>query len=194
MGTTAPLGSVIRKRRLELGISQEQLAELVSADGEYVRQSEISRLECGRVGLPRRERLERIAAALGMSIGELLERSGWNAAAICFDRPAAHHAERGLPVDLPATNGVHHELAASQCAPASSSDAHLQVRRLDRTRHDQLHAAMEQMREETSRLIDNRRVSQRIEEYAHRVGHHARSCHSAGDAGDDIGDKVEATA
>lgn len=68
------LGTFIRERRKQLGLTQEQLAERV-ADG--VRQSEISRLEHDRVTLPRRDRLEQLAAALDVSIGELLLRTGW---------------------------------------------------------------------------------------------------------------------
>jgi transcriptional regulator with XRE-family HTH domain len=75
------LGAVIRQRRLELGWTQEELAERISTDGEYVRQSEISRIENGRVELPRHERLLRLAEVLDLPAGELLARSGWVGAA-----------------------------------------------------------------------------------------------------------------
>ena len=78
------LGKLIRRRRLELGLSQEQLADLV---GEHMRQAEISRLENDHVSLPRRERLERLAEALDVPLGELLARSGWTGADE-FLRPA----------------------------------------------------------------------------------------------------------
>ena len=68
------LGQVIRRRRIELGLTQEVLAERI---GECVRQSEVSRLERDRIVLPRRERLERIAKAIEMPVGELLIQSGW---------------------------------------------------------------------------------------------------------------------
>lgn len=68
------LGTYIRERRKILGMTQEQLAEQV---GDGVRQSEISRLEHNHVSLPRRDRLECLAAALDVSIGELLIRTGW---------------------------------------------------------------------------------------------------------------------
>ena len=68
------LGRFIQRRRIELGLTQEQLAEII---GGGVRQSEISRLEHDRVALPRRQRLEQIANALDVSLGELLARSGW---------------------------------------------------------------------------------------------------------------------
>jgi transcriptional regulator with XRE-family HTH domain len=72
MGTS--LGRLIRQRRIELGLTQEELAERV---GDGVRQAEISRLERDRVTLPRRGRLEQIAQALDVPMGELLARSGW---------------------------------------------------------------------------------------------------------------------
>jgi transcriptional regulator with XRE-family HTH domain len=81
------LGTIIRKRRLELGLTQEQLAERISAHGEFVRQSEISRIESGAVGLPRRARLERIAAALDVPLGELLAHSGWSHADLYLGTP-----------------------------------------------------------------------------------------------------------
>ncbi len=76
-GTTrqpVSLGAYIRERRQTLGLTQEDLAERVARG---VRQSEISRLEHDRVALPRRDRLEQLAAALDVSLGELLVRTGW---------------------------------------------------------------------------------------------------------------------
>jgi transcriptional regulator with XRE-family HTH domain len=70
----ASLGTFIRERRQDLGLTQEELAARV---GPTMRQAEISRLEQGRIALPRRERLEAIAAALEVSLGELLVRTGW---------------------------------------------------------------------------------------------------------------------
>ena len=71
------LGAFIRRRRMELGLTQEALAEMI---GGGVRQAEISRLEHDRVTLPRRQRMEQIATALDVPIGELLVRSGWTGA------------------------------------------------------------------------------------------------------------------
>jgi transcriptional regulator with XRE-family HTH domain len=68
------LGTFIRERRQDLGLTQEELAERV---GESVRQSDISRLERDQITLPRRDRLEAIATALEVSTGELLVRTGW---------------------------------------------------------------------------------------------------------------------
>jgi len=74
MAESRSLGDAIRIRRLELGLSQEELAERIAPD---VRQSDVSRLERGKILFPRIERLNQIAAALGMSIGALLIEAGW---------------------------------------------------------------------------------------------------------------------
>lgn len=68
------LGEAIRLRRLELGMSQEELAERIGPD---MRQSDVSRLERGKITFPRLERLNQIAAALGLSMGTLLVEAGW---------------------------------------------------------------------------------------------------------------------
>jgi transcriptional regulator with XRE-family HTH domain len=68
------LGQFIRANRLALGLTQEQLAERV---GDNVRQSHISQLEKDVVKFPRRERLEGIAAALDVTLGDLLISTGW---------------------------------------------------------------------------------------------------------------------
>jgi len=72
--TSSPLGAAIRERRRQLGLTQEQLAERV---GDSVTQSDISRIERGTVALPRRQRLEQLAQALDLSLGDLLVRSNW---------------------------------------------------------------------------------------------------------------------
>ena len=87
------LGDVIRSRRLALQLTQEELAERI---GDGVRQAEVSRLERGRVTLPRRRRLERIAAALDLSLGELLAHAGWAGTDSAF-RPAIGDADRQPP-------------------------------------------------------------------------------------------------
>lgn len=68
------LGETIRQRREELGWSQDRLAEMVD---DRMRQGDVSALERGKVKLPRRERLDRVARALNLTTGELLARSGW---------------------------------------------------------------------------------------------------------------------
>jgi transcriptional regulator with XRE-family HTH domain len=68
------LGKFVRRRRMELGLSQEELAARV---GDGTRQADVSRLENDRIVLPRRERLERLAVALDVPLGHLLVRSGW---------------------------------------------------------------------------------------------------------------------
>ncbi len=68
------LGQFIRAHRVAMGLTQEQLAERL---GDSVRQSEISRLEKDGVEFPRRERLDAIAAALDVTLGDLLISTGW---------------------------------------------------------------------------------------------------------------------
>jgi transcriptional regulator with XRE-family HTH domain len=68
------LGALIRQRRQDLGLTQEQLAERI---GGGLIQAEISRLEGDRVRLPRRHRLDQLAAALDVPVGDLLARTGW---------------------------------------------------------------------------------------------------------------------
>jgi transcriptional regulator with XRE-family HTH domain len=100
------LGAVIRQRRLELGWTQEELAQRISTDDEYVRQSEISRIENGKVELPRRERLLRLAEVLELPAGELLARSGWAEAGRYFSTPTRQNngdivVETVQPATLP---------------------------------------------------------------------------------------------
>lgn len=65
------LGELVRQRRLELGLTQGDLAELISDEGDEVRQADISRIERGYTRLPRPERLSRVARALDLPVGEL---------------------------------------------------------------------------------------------------------------------------
>jgi transcriptional regulator with XRE-family HTH domain len=79
------LGRAIRDARRAKGWTQEALALKID-DG--LTQSDVSRLERDKVSLPRRDRLERIAGALGIPTGELLASSGW-AEADRFFRPSS---------------------------------------------------------------------------------------------------------
>ena len=81
------LGEAIRLRRIEIGLTQEELAARV---GDGVRQSDISRLEHDRIQLPRASRLRAIASALEMEPGELLIRSGWAGAVPALGSPTGH--------------------------------------------------------------------------------------------------------
>lgn len=69
------LGQFIRGTRLVMGLTQEELASRVGEEG--IRQSDISRLEQDKIEFPRRERLEAIAAALDVTLGDLLIATGW---------------------------------------------------------------------------------------------------------------------
>ncbi len=68
------LGQFIRANRLTMGMTQEELAHRV---GDNVRQSDISQLENDGVDFPRRDRLDAIAVALGVKLGDLLISTGW---------------------------------------------------------------------------------------------------------------------
>jgi transcriptional regulator with XRE-family HTH domain len=121
------LGTFIRERRQELGLTQEQLAERI---GDTFRQAEVSRLEHDRITLPRRDRLAAVAAALEVTLGELLIRSGWMQVGDDFPEaiPEPPGAERDAtdperlvaaadPVDFEA------ELAAALAMLARTTDA-----------------------------------------------------------------------
>jgi transcriptional regulator with XRE-family HTH domain len=64
--TQTTLGGLIRARRKSLGISQLQLADTAG-----ISQVDVSRYEGGSV--PSLDRLQRIAAVLGIDLGELSE-------------------------------------------------------------------------------------------------------------------------
>jgi signal transduction histidine kinase/ribosome-binding protein aMBF1 (putative translation factor) len=88
--TPRSLGAVIAHRRRELGWSQQELAARVAAHGDAAfRQSDVSRLEHGKVGLPQRERLGHLAAVLDLPVGELLARAGWAGAEAAFAAEAS---------------------------------------------------------------------------------------------------------
>ncbi len=97
MTESRSLGEAIRLRRLELGMSQEELAERIGPD---VRQSDVSRLERGKILFPRLERLHQIAAALGLSIGTLLIDAGWFTDEESAQVAAAERPERHAPVPI----------------------------------------------------------------------------------------------
>lgn len=63
-----PLGSKIRRLRLERGVGQEKLAVEANID-----QSGLSKFERGNARRPGMSALERIAAVLGLTFGELVE-------------------------------------------------------------------------------------------------------------------------
>jgi transcriptional regulator with XRE-family HTH domain len=84
------LGAVIRARRIALILTQEQLADRIG-----VRQSDVSRPERGCVELPRRQRLEAIATALEMPVGELLLQSRWYGADGALTATASPLTKRG---------------------------------------------------------------------------------------------------
>jgi transcriptional regulator with XRE-family HTH domain len=70
------LGLTVRQRRLELGLSQVQLAERMGTNSQ---QADVSRIERGFLPWPRPELLQLLAHALEMPVLELITRSGWMA-------------------------------------------------------------------------------------------------------------------
>lgn len=64
---TAQLINLIHRRRIELGLTQEQLAEKVVARGGRLRQEHIARIETGAV-VPRIDTLVDIARALDLDL------------------------------------------------------------------------------------------------------------------------------
>lgn len=116
------LGSFIRRRRMELGMTQEALADLI---GDNTRQADISRLENDRVTLPRRARLDAIAKALQVSPGVLLAKSGWEGAEIIDDDEATDLASRvvRLQNELPQSSEdmAPHQQVIAEALPAISN-------------------------------------------------------------------------
>jgi transcriptional regulator with XRE-family HTH domain len=80
------LGTFIRNRRQQLGLSQ---LELALRAGHGTKQEHVSRLESGRVTLPRWERLHALADALGVTPGALLLEAGVITADDLTDGPIA---------------------------------------------------------------------------------------------------------
>ena len=118
------LGTYIRERRQDLGLTQEQLAERM---GEPIRQSDVSRLEAGRITLPRRLRMEQLASALDVSLGDLLLHSGWAGGDLAMDEPpsAPEGPHDALMEQLEARNDVlESRVDALQCANQRLRDQH----------------------------------------------------------------------
>lgn len=173
------LGQIIRKRRLELGWTQEQLAERISVDDEYVRQSEISRIESGRIGLPRRERLERIATALDVPLGELLARSGWTGADLHLAhrphtaaRDAEPDSERRQPNPATSETVIHGDGYIAPERSRASIHAHTESSRSTtgsvRDRREEFTDAMTRLRTEKERLLRNHKTTQNLQEQLDR--------------------------
>ncbi|HET9659219.1 MAG TPA: helix-turn-helix transcriptional regulator [Thermomicrobiales bacterium] len=71
------LGKVVRRRRLELGLTQTELAERMRGN---VQQADISHIEHGHLPWPRPDLIQALAVALSMSPVELILLSGWMSA------------------------------------------------------------------------------------------------------------------
>lgn len=87
------LGNAIRQRRLDLGLSQIQVAERM---GSEFRQSDISRIEQGRVQFPRPQLLMELAGALNISIIDLMAEAGW-----LTPEEHIHYTQQQREIELP---------------------------------------------------------------------------------------------
>ncbi|HEU0113093.1 MAG TPA: helix-turn-helix transcriptional regulator [Thermomicrobiales bacterium] len=72
-----PLSELARSRRLELHLTQTEVAERM---GGAVYQADVSQIERGVVRSPRRERLVALAAALELPYETVFAASGWGQA------------------------------------------------------------------------------------------------------------------
>ena len=70
--TVCPLARTIRQRRIALGMTQAELAQRMGKETTW---RSIQRLEAGRICMPGWARLQRLALALKLPIGDLLQRS-----------------------------------------------------------------------------------------------------------------------
>lgn len=175
MSGQSTLGVVIRRRRLELGWTQEELAERISADSEYVRQSEISRIESGRIALPRRERLQRLAIVLDLPLGELLARSGWAGAEPHFSLSAtdaiATHMQAASSSDVhESLQGSHAtSFVAGQLSPPNVVRSQLTTRGYDPDAMAAFRHALATMRDESDRLQHNRATASVMQRQFHQL-------------------------
>lgn len=138
------LGELIRARRIELSLTQEELAVRVDAN---MRQADISRLERGKVGLPRRKRLDQLADALDLPVGRLLMLSGWAGAEAL---EAVKIDDEELPHRIEAVVGDRRTQA--DFVPTYPADI----------RSDRLREAIERSREMTARAEQIRELSDRL--------------------------------
>ena len=173
MQARTALGAVIKARRIELGWTQEELAERISDEDEYVRQSEISRIENGKIALPRRERLERIARALDLPLGELLARSGWAGAEPHFQPPA--DSRTGLDAPPPVV-----EASRPDIVVRSRGD----TRNYDPAAMAAFRRALAAMREQSDRLQRNRNVASVVQQHFRALSDDDRARHASGDYSD----------
>jgi transcriptional regulator with XRE-family HTH domain len=97
------LGKAVRRRRMELGLSQIELAERMKGN---VQQADISRIERGYLPWPRLDLIHDLAAALSISPVELIALSGWMTADEYqhYRAERAPHAEKPLVILGPASS------------------------------------------------------------------------------------------
>lgn len=165
-GQAKSFGQVIRERRVELGLTQEQLAERI---GEHVRQSDVSRMERDYISLPRRDRLEALAKALNVSPGYLLMHSGWITreerdridALHLTPPPSGEVLIRGEVIQSHERDGISGSPAPGILPsryPAAESSLLQEV--LERARHEQERTG--ELLRQTAATIDRARRSRRV--------------------------------
>ena len=127
------LGNYVRQRRQDLNLSQEQLAERISVN---CCQSDISRIERGHVRLPRLSTMASLAAALEISVGNLLIVTGWfdhehlaaaPAPGVSADEEAVQEVLSGIDTELDAIGALQRQAASR------SEDLRRMVRELKAT-------------------------------------------------------------
>ncbi len=88
------LGRVVRRRRLELGFSQIELAERMACN---VQQSDVSRIERGQIPWSRPDLLNALASALIVDPVELITQAGW----MTPEELANYRESTGASTELP---------------------------------------------------------------------------------------------
>jgi len=116
------LGAIVRNRRRDLGLTQEDLAERVSTDTEPVYQADVSRIETGRIAMPRLGRLLRLAGALQMPIEDLLRCSELSAVKLPVSSRAG--LKRVKPAMTSSVDDEDNEIVVPPIAPAGAEWDH----------------------------------------------------------------------
>jgi len=104
------LGEAVRERRVELGLSQTELAERMDCG---VQQADISRIERGYIPWPRPDLLEALAAALQMHAVELITLGGWMSADECEQFHASNEPHGVKPLAILGVVDIDDDLASS---------------------------------------------------------------------------------
>lgn len=85
--TKTTLGNQIRKLRMQMGLTQQQLAFMAGVSRE-----QISRMENG-IGNPSLSQLDKILEGLGCPIDRLFDEDSWKTMGLVFGSPLEHKEE-----------------------------------------------------------------------------------------------------